>query len=71
MEGQDQYQAACMNNKGLTDFKCPKKLIEQKVRVYTSPTVLPQLIVFIHSQTISTKEQRTCAPYFVTCDWLF
>ena len=39
MEGQDQYQAACMNRKGLTDFKCPKKLIEQKVRVYISPTV--------------------------------
>ena len=41
MEGQDQYQAACMNRKGLTDFKCPKKLIEQKVRVYISPTVGP------------------------------
>ena len=39
MEGQDQYQAACMNRKGLTGFKCSKKLIEQKVRVYMSPTV--------------------------------
>ena len=39
MEGQDQYQAACMNRKGHTNFKCPKKLIEQKVRVYISPTV--------------------------------
>ena len=35
MEGQDQYQAACMNRKGPTNFKCPKKLIEQKVQVYT------------------------------------
>ena len=47
MEGQDQYQAACMNRKGLIDFKCPKKVIEQKVRVYTSPTVAsyPYLLV--------------------------
>ena len=40
MEGQDQYQAACMNRKGLIDFKCPKKEVEQKVRV-----ILPLLYI--------------------------
>ena len=39
MEGQDQYQAAYMNRKGLIDFKCPQKLIEPIGSVYRFPTV--------------------------------
>ena len=45
MEGQDQYQAACMNRKGHSSLKCSKKLIEQKVRVYISPTVVVTLFL--------------------------
>ena len=40
MEASDQAQSVWINRKVLTDFKCPKQRIEQKVPFYRFPTVL-------------------------------
>ena len=39
METSDQTQPAWINLKGLTDFTCTKKQIEEKVPVYRFPTI--------------------------------
>ena len=43
METREQYLSFGTKVYGIMNFKCQKKLIEQKVRVYMSPTVVTEM----------------------------